>query len=255
MYVIIMIVLFLLAAQNLVTVTSYPVFITVNTRPARLWPKLSNDELTKRSNNGLVKKRFDHLLKTEWMQRHQFFCSVLVKEGINNCWYDYIDSMDNLDVVNAVKNRKAQRYHTTPTLSTTEYSTGGFQLHEGTHHLLPLLFRILVGNRYNNNNTANSYFIAVQLTSSLAHATLSGENLLRHDHSRYGEKNIAILPTYMHYFTVVSIVLTMMGEDCGKCLCIYAEISFPGGFLDSSLLWYHRRWMPCIGSISITFWG
>ena len=52
------------------------------------------------------------------------------------------------------------------------------------------------------------------------------------------------------FVTLASIVPTMMGEDCGKCLCIYTEISFSGRFIQTSLLDHHRL-MPCTGTIPI----
>jgi len=142
-----------LANQNLAAVKSPPVFITADARPSILEPTSPTDEL--------FENRFDHI-KTEWMQNNPYSLRVFVTEGTNNR-YDYINSTDNPDEINSVKNRKHKH-------STAEYLNGESELHEGTHHLFPILLRILVGfNNNNNNNTdTDANFIALKLPSSLA---------------------------------------------------------------------------------------
>jgi len=139
-----------LANQNLAAVKSPPVFITADARPSILEPTSPTDEL--------FENRFDHI-KTEWMQNNPYSLRVFVTEGTNNR-YDYINSTDNPDEINSVKNRKHKH-------STAEYLNGESELHEGTHHLFPILLRILVGFNNNNNNT-DANFIAFKLPSSLA---------------------------------------------------------------------------------------
>ena len=136
-----------LEVQNFAAVKSPPVFITADIRTPILEPMSPTDEL--------FENRFDHI-KTEWMQNNPYFLRVFVTEGINNR-YDYINSMDNPDEINSVKNRKH-------TKSTTEYLDGESKLQKGSHHLLPILLRILVGfNNNNNNNNTDANFIAFKL--------------------------------------------------------------------------------------------
>ena len=86
---------FILADQNLAAAQLPFVFIMSDADSVKK-PKSPHDEL--------LKERFDHI-KKEWMQDHPNFLRVLVKENIKQ-WYDFQRFLENLDVVNSVKNRK-----------------------------------------------------------------------------------------------------------------------------------------------------
>eukprot|EP00984_Skeletonema_dohrnii_P025630 scaffold14813_cov173-Skeletonema_dohrnii-CCMP3373.AAC.2 len=172
-----------LANQNLAAVKSPPVFITADARSSILEPTSPTDEL--------FENRFDHI-KTEWMKNNPYSLRVFVTEGTNNR-YDYINSTDNPDEINSVKNRKHKH-------STTEYLNGESELHEGTHHLFPILLRILVG--FNNNNNTDANFIAFKLPSSLAQGYQLTDTVL-------------LLTTMISMFYVVEfavVIETLYGE-------------------------------------------
>eukprot|EP00986_Skeletonema_menzelii_P007406 scaffold2902_cov120-Skeletonema_menzelii.AAC.3 len=92
------------------------------------------------------------------MSHDVLFLDVPEKEADTH-WHNFARSVDNLDVVNSVKNRRHKH-------STTEYFNGGFKLHEGTHHNLPILLCIMVGFNNNTNNNADFNFIVFQLLLS-----------------------------------------------------------------------------------------
>eukprot|EP00573_Skeletonema_grethae_P010792 CAMPEP_0201709916 /NCGR_PEP_ID=MMETSP0578-20130828/58352_1 /ASSEMBLY_ACC=CAM_ASM_000663 /TAXON_ID=267565 /ORGANISM="Skeletonema grethea, Strain CCMP 1804" /LENGTH=912 /DNA_ID=CAMNT_0048198913 /DNA_START=633 /DNA_END=3371 /DNA_ORIENTATION=- len=222
------------------------------------------------SNKEVLQTRSIHLTN-EWFQRDPHILSVFVTEGIKTWyWYDYVSFVENLDEINSVKNRKWLLHYT------AEYSRGGFALHEGTHHLLPILLRILVGfnnnnNNNNNNNSTDVNFIAFQLTSSLAHATIYGENLPRHDHSHDGEENIDDTTPFNAANTYV--------DHCPSCpttlVCSPALFYFPWhrhstDILPSHMQYCHSRvdssnidggglWKMslylCGDNILVLFWG
>eukprot|EP00984_Skeletonema_dohrnii_P023999 scaffold13110_cov85-Skeletonema_dohrnii-CCMP3373.AAC.1 len=130
-----------MADQNLATVQSTPIFTMVNTRVSIGEPVSPNDEL--------FKNRLNHI-KAVWMQNDPYFLRVLVKEGITT-WSGFASLAKNPDEINSVKNRKHKH-------STAEYLNGESELHEGTHHLFPILLCILVV--FNNNNNTDTNFIA-----------------------------------------------------------------------------------------------
>ncbi len=152
----------ILAEQNLVAVSlPSPIVITAERTPI-VEPMTTTDELL---NN---RRKF---IPVEQMSYDALSPDVPKKEA-NPYWRDFTRCVDNLHVVNSVKNRKRHIH------STTEYLNGGFALHEGTHHLLPILLRIMVGFNNNNNTNTDVNFIAFKLPSSLAQGYQSTDTFL-----------------------------------------------------------------------------
>src|SRR6056300_1157366 len=146
------ILLCLLAYQNLVTVkTTFIFFVPLKT---------TNDEELPAD-----RKKF---IPVELVSKDVLSHDVPEKEA-NMYWRDFARSVDNMDVINSVKNRSNQQHHNTPSFSTTEYFAG---LQDDGSTLLFFPLQLCIPVDFNNNNVGNNIdfnLIAFCLQSSLVH--------------------------------------------------------------------------------------
>src|SRR6056300_1210822 len=146
------ILLCLLAYQNLVTVkTTFIFFVPLKT---------TNDEELPAD-----RKKF---IPVELVSKDVLSHDVPEKEA-NMYWRDFARSVDNMDVINSVKNRSNQQHHNTPSFSTTEYFAG---LQDNGSTLLFFALQLCIPVDFNNNNAGNNIdvnLIAFCPQSSLVH--------------------------------------------------------------------------------------
>ena len=166
--------LFLLVDQNLVTVKTTFIFFVPRSLSDSIWPS-PTDDYEELPSYGVFPPEYEELLAdrkkfilVELVSKDVLFHDVPEKEA-NMYWRDFARSVDNMDVINSVKNRRNKQHHNTPSFSTTEYFAG-FQPNGGTQLFFPLQLCIPVV--FNNNNHGNNFdfnLIAFCLQSSLAH--------------------------------------------------------------------------------------
>src|SRR6056300_1228128 len=130
------ILLCLLAYQNLVTVkTTFIFFVPLKT---------TNDEELPAD-----RKKF---IPVELVSKDVLSHDVPEKEA-NMYWHDFARSVDNMDVINSVKNRSNKQHHNTPSFSTTEYFAGP---QDDGSNLLFFPLQLCIPVDFNNNNAGNN---------------------------------------------------------------------------------------------------
>src|SRR6056300_33516 len=175
------ILLCLLAYQNLVTVkTTFIFFVPLSDStmlPSTRRTFLSDSTLLPSTTDDYeeLPSDYEELLS----DRKKFIPLELVSKDVlshdvpekeaNMYWRDFARSVNNMDVINSVKNRSNKQHHNTPSFSTTEYFNG-LQLNGSTLLFFPLQLCIPVD--FNNNNAGNNIdvdLIAFCPQSSLVH--------------------------------------------------------------------------------------
>ena len=177
------ILLCLLAYQNLVTVkTTFIFFVPLSDStllPSTRRTFLSDSTLLPSTTDDYEELPSDYeelladrkkFIPVELLSKDVLSHDVPEKEANIMYWRDFARSVDNMDVINSVKNRSNQQHHNTPSFSTTEYFAGLQDNGSSTLLFYPLQLCIPVD--FNNNNAGNNIdfnLIAFCLQSSLVH--------------------------------------------------------------------------------------